>query len=165
MYSEIHTGDWWWTMQVRAGFFVIPIIFGSDETHLTNYSGDKAIWPLYISIGNLPSDIRNAPTSLGWELAALLPIPPKHAGGPQKVIDAANKDFAAGIQSALAIILKPLVKLFEDGIKVHGEMGKVYQRGFPVVCGWLADFPEYGKLLNLRKDMCPICEVKLSKLG
>src|SRR5690606_22688427 len=140
--------------------FLIPIIFGSDETHLTNFSGDKAVWPLYISIGNLPSDIRNPPTSLGWELAALIPIPLKHSSSSVKVIEAANKDFAAAIHRAIAIILSLLQKLYEDDIIVQVNHGRAYQRGYPVISDWLADFPEYIKLLNLKKDACPICEVK-----
>ncbi|RPA70531.1 hypothetical protein BJ508DRAFT_337105, partial [Ascobolus immersus RN42] len=51
VFTEMHTGDWWWNLQaaideeIGPGHFVIPILFGSDETHLTNFSGDKAVWP------------------------------------------------------------------------------------------------------------------------
>jgi len=31
---------------VPEGGTVIPLLFGSDKTHLTNFSGDKAAWPL-----------------------------------------------------------------------------------------------------------------------
>jgi len=35
------------------GDTVIPIIIMSDATQLTNFSGDKKAWPVYMTIGNL----------------------------------------------------------------------------------------------------------------
>ncbi|KAI5789104.1 hypothetical protein EDC01DRAFT_616861, partial [Geopyxis carbonaria] len=32
---------------------LVPLIFSSDETHLTNFSGGKKEWPVYMTIGNL----------------------------------------------------------------------------------------------------------------
>ncbi|KAF8415651.1 hypothetical protein EV426DRAFT_541671, partial [Tirmania nivea] len=36
---------------------IVPIICTSDKAHLTKFSGNKSIWPLYITIGNIPKDI------------------------------------------------------------------------------------------------------------
>ncbi|RPA70825.1 hypothetical protein BJ508DRAFT_195509, partial [Ascobolus immersus RN42] len=66
------------------GHFVIPLIFGSDETFQTNFSGDKNIWPLNITVGNIPSARRNKTTSSAWRLLALLPIRPKRADNTKK---------------------------------------------------------------------------------
>lgn len=59
---------------------VIPIICVSDGTHLTNFAGDKKAWPVYLTIANIPSKIRNKPTNMAIILIALLPIPPKFVG-------------------------------------------------------------------------------------
>ena len=32
---------------------LIPILLASDKTHLPNFSGDKKLYPVYISIGNV----------------------------------------------------------------------------------------------------------------
>jgi hypothetical protein len=32
---------------------VVPLVFMSDATHLTNFAGDKKAWPVYMTIGNL----------------------------------------------------------------------------------------------------------------
>ncbi|KAF8425423.1 hypothetical protein BGX38DRAFT_1081430, partial [Terfezia claveryi] len=48
--------------QVPTGCMVVPVLLASDQTHLTNFSGDKKLWPLYMSIGNIKSTIRNKPT-------------------------------------------------------------------------------------------------------
>ena len=56
------------------GDTVIPIIFMSDATHLTNFSGDKKAWPVYMTIGNLSASTRMATAMHSVLLVALLPI-------------------------------------------------------------------------------------------
>lgn len=38
---------------------VVSILALSDQTHVTNLLGDKKAWPIYITIGNLPSSMGN----------------------------------------------------------------------------------------------------------
>jgi len=61
------------------GATVVPLIGMSDQTNLTNFSGVKKAWAVYMTIGNLPSTIRNRPGSMAILLLGLLPIPPKLA--------------------------------------------------------------------------------------
>jgi len=42
-------------MTLPVGSTLIPLLFTSDETHLTNYSGDKKLWPVYMTIRNIAS--------------------------------------------------------------------------------------------------------------
>ncbi|KAF8416429.1 hypothetical protein EV426DRAFT_541326, partial [Tirmania nivea] len=53
------TSDWWWKTQDKhpENSIIVRIICTSDKAHLTNFSGDKLIWPLYMTIGNIPKDI------------------------------------------------------------------------------------------------------------
>ncbi|KAF8436974.1 hypothetical protein BGX38DRAFT_1098973, partial [Terfezia claveryi] len=44
------------------GGTLVPILLASDETHLTNFSRDKKLWPVYMSISNIRSSIRNTHT-------------------------------------------------------------------------------------------------------
>ena len=55
VYSEMNTGNWWWDTQEQLpqGATIVPVIFAFDKTHLTNFSGDKQAWPLYMTIGNI----------------------------------------------------------------------------------------------------------------
>jgi len=59
------------------GATLVPIIGRSDQTNLTNFSGDKKAWPVYPTIGNLPSAWRTTQGSMAGMLLALWPIPPK----------------------------------------------------------------------------------------
>ena len=58
----------------------VPIICASDVTFLTNFSGDKKVWPLYMTIGNIMSSTLNKESKHATVLGALLPILPKMLG-------------------------------------------------------------------------------------
>ena len=79
--TEMNSGDWWWETlkHLPAGGSIIPIILASDKTHLTNFSGDKSAWPLYMSIGTIHKDVRRIASKRAWILISFIPIPPKGA--------------------------------------------------------------------------------------
>lgn len=58
VYGEMHSRQWWSRMQKQLpnGGTLIPLIFAYDKTQLTNFSGDKAAWPVYMTIGNIDKD-------------------------------------------------------------------------------------------------------------
>jgi hypothetical protein len=73
IYNKMNTGGWWWDTQdlLPAGTTIVPVICASDNTHLTNFLGDKHAWPLCLTIGNIQKDICCTPKSapgffLGW---------------------------------------------------------------------------------------------------
>lgn len=51
---------------------VVPIIISSDKTRLTKFKG-KSAYPVYMTIGNLPKEIRRKPSLHGQILLAYLP--------------------------------------------------------------------------------------------
>jgi len=64
-------------MTLPVGSTLVPVLFASDTTHLTNFSSDGKVWSLYMSIGNIRSSIRNKPTSHTWVPVAILLNSPK----------------------------------------------------------------------------------------
>jgi len=70
----MYTWDWCWNEQDKlpAGASLVPFIFLSDSIHLTAYVGDKKIWPVYMTIGNLSSVIRMKPTTHSVDIIAVL---------------------------------------------------------------------------------------------
>ena len=46
---------------LRVGDTLVPLIFMSDGTHLSNFASDKIVWPVFMKIGNLSSKIRQMP--------------------------------------------------------------------------------------------------------
>ena len=51
------------------------MIVALDETMLTQFRGDKKGWPVYITIGNIPSKFRQQPTKNAMKLLGYLPVP------------------------------------------------------------------------------------------
>jgi len=51
---------------------VVPVLLSSDRTQVTLF-GSKTAYPVYLTIGNLPKDIRRKPSHRGQILLAYLP--------------------------------------------------------------------------------------------
>jgi hypothetical protein len=69
---------------LRVGDTVVPLIFKSDGTHLSNFACDKTEWPVYMTIGNPSSKHRQVPSTHSVVMVALLSIPIKNRNFPQK---------------------------------------------------------------------------------
>jgi len=65
----------------------VPSIFLSNGIRLSNFTGDKQEWPVYMTIGNPSSKIHQMPSTYSIEMVTLLPIPIKHRNVPQKRLD------------------------------------------------------------------------------
>ncbi|KAF8259831.1 hypothetical protein EI94DRAFT_1614028 [Lactarius quietus] len=74
----MHTGDWWWSVQQmtleshRPGATVVPVIISSDKTQLTLFGG-KSVYPVYLTIGNIPKDIWHKPSQRAQILLTYIP--------------------------------------------------------------------------------------------
>jgi len=93
---------------------LILVICASDTTHLTNFSGDKKAWPIYITIGNIKSAVRNKPSAMALILLALLPVPPKLKETSQKENPSAENN--AMIYQVLQEVMRDLQKPGEEGL-------------------------------------------------
>ncbi|KAF8441128.1 hypothetical protein BGX38DRAFT_1096931, partial [Terfezia claveryi] len=121
--------------QVPIGCTMVPILLASDQTHLTNFSGDKKLWPLYMSIGNIKFTICNKPTMNVWIPIALLPIPPKH----------------------LDRILGHPVEAQELDAPQMVCCDKKVCNCVPKLSGWLADYMENVMIHGILSNRCPVC--------
>ncbi|KZT20199.1 hypothetical protein NEOLEDRAFT_1151496 [Neolentinus lepideus HHB14362 ss-1] len=62
MYYDMYTGKWWWNTQKvvesnTPGTTIIPVLISSDKTQVTLF-GNKTAYPIYMTISNLPKEIR-----------------------------------------------------------------------------------------------------------
>ena len=51
---------------------LILVLLVSNETYLTNFSKDKKLWPIYMSVGNILSSIQNQVIVHAWIPITLL---------------------------------------------------------------------------------------------
>jgi hypothetical protein len=159
VYNEIHTADWWWETQgsVPTGGTVLPVLFASDKTHLGNFSGDKAPWPVYKSIGNISKDIRRLGSKRIWVLVALLPIPQKN---PK------DGEIHSSWHEAIEQILKPIAELDIAGPEYEWDCAdSQVRRCYPIPAAWIADYQEHVILARIINGLCPICEILWTQMG
>ena len=105
----------------------------SDQTNLTNISGNKKAWPVYMTIGNLPSTIPHRPGTMAILLLGLLPNPPKLAKSStaDKLQRLINADRLHGV---FALIFPPVNGAAQDGAPMDCADRNI-PRCFPIMSG------------------------------
>jgi len=148
---------------------LVPLIFMSDGTHLSNFAGDKKDWPVYMTIGNLSSKIRQTPSTHSVVMVALLPILIKNLNIPQKWLDEQRQTNQEVLNEVLRRVLQPLT--FKQHPSAQSGYYNVlcadvnFRRCKPVLSAWLADCPEYSDLHHLEQHVCVWCECPKNELG
>ncbi|KAH9027968.1 hypothetical protein EDB85DRAFT_2074700 [Lactarius pseudohatsudake] len=143
IYDEMHTGEWWWSVQTtleahRPGATIIPVIISSDKTQLTVFRG-KTAYPVYMSIGNIPKDIRRKPSCSAQMLLGYIPT--------SKLEGITNR---AARRRALANMFHSCMEMILDPIRLPGETG---------------DYPEQTLVTCTFNGRCPKCLVPRDQLG
>ena len=152
-------------MQLPIGSTLVSVLFASDATHLTNYSGDSKVWPLYMSIGNIRSSTRIKPSNQAWVPVALLPVGPKCVKQvPGWSDEKEEQESIKVLHSLLEIILRPLSNKAQDGIQVK-YADEVIRSCYFRVATWLADHMENSTIHCTYSTRCPICECPVHMLG
>lgn len=59
--------------RLSLGAIIVPLICGTDETQLTDFSSDMKAWPIYLTIGNIHSPIQNKYSYVALIWLAFLP--------------------------------------------------------------------------------------------
>jgi len=144
-----------------VGDTLVPTIFMSDGTLLLNFAGDKRELPVYMTIGNLSSKIRQMPSMHSVIMVALLPIPIKNHNTPQKRLDERQQTNQEVLNEVLQGVLQPLT--FKQN--PSGECGYYnvlcadgnFSCYKPVVAAWLAYCSEYSDLHHLELHVCFRC--------
>ena len=135
----------------------------SDQTNLTNFSGDKQVWPVYLTIGNLPSARGNSPGSMAVLLFALLPIPLK-LSKYSKANQRQQKINTDTLQDVFELIFASQQGVAHASVSIDCTDGKV-RLCFPILSTWIADHMENMALYGLKSNACPKCVVPTHELG
>ena len=94
---------------LRVGETLVPVIIMSDGTHLSNIAGNKSQWPVYMTMGNLSSTIRQMPSTHSVVKVTLLPIPNRNLNNAQKRLDEQRQTNRKVLSEVLWHVFQPLI--------------------------------------------------------
>ncbi|KAG8727897.1 hypothetical protein FRC10_005488, partial [Ceratobasidium sp. 414] len=173
VFDQMPTGHTWHQILHNAGqdpdAALGGVLFGSDKTHLTHYSGDVKVHALYVSLGNIKKDMRAQTSKRAWMLIAYIPIC-KWENTLEKVDPKtkAHKNALPGILSrrlfhfCMEIICEPLRELnVHEVIDPQGNVRLI----FYVLIAYLADLEEQYMIAALDKSNCVHCTATTHDFG
>ena len=182
---EMNSCRWWWITQVRTrindsiehanGYFsafqkaveantpgatIIPVLISSDKTQLTEFGG-KSAYPVYLTIGNIPKEIRRKPSHRGQILLAYLPCTrmehvPNLAGR--------RRMLANLYHSCLRRILEPLEEAGKHGVRMRRGDG-IAHRCHPILACLPMDYPEQTLAAGIKNGLCPCFPIPRDEIG
>ncbi|KAI0690834.1 hypothetical protein BC835DRAFT_1280189 [Cytidiella melzeri] len=165
MYHDMHTGRWWWATQEeverkKPGATIIPIIISSDKTQLTLFR-NKTAYPVYMTIGNIPKEIRRKPSSRAYILLAYLPTTKLERVSNK----AARRRMIANLYHAcMKKVLQPLESTGISGLSVVTGNGTTY-RAHPIFACFVGDYPEQILVTLGYTGKCACCKILHKNLG
>ncbi|KAJ7020881.1 hypothetical protein C8F04DRAFT_1295696 [Mycena alexandri] len=157
VYNEMWTGKWWSAVQAELpqGGALAPVIIATDKTQLTQFSGSKSAYPVYLTLGNLPKALRRKPTENACILLGYLSCDKiVRKGLSKQTVKSRNQKL---FHRSMRLILEPLIAAGKSGIEVTGGDGCV-RRVFPILASYVADYPEQCLVGCAKYGTCPKCQ-------
>jgi hypothetical protein len=144
----------------KPGATIVPIIISSDKTQITLFR-NKSAYPVYLTIGNLPKEIRRKPSQQGQILLAYLPTDRlEHITNKASRHRTVTNLFHAGMTQ----LLEPLRSAGRDGVKLKSGDG-VWRRCHPILASYVGDYPEQVLVTCAYYGDCASCDTEKHELG
>ncbi|KAH9021552.1 hypothetical protein EDB85DRAFT_2075544 [Lactarius pseudohatsudake] len=165
MYHDMHTGSWWWTTQaavekVTPGATIVPVLVSTDKTQLTLFR-NKSAYPVYMTIGNIPKEVRRKTSLHSYVLLGYLLTTKLE----QVVNQAKRKRLTANLYHAcMQRILEPLVSAGKNGVFMSTAGGLVHWN-HPILASFIGDYPEQVLAMCSIYGDCPVCGTSKDDLG
>ncbi|KAJ3967331.1 hypothetical protein EV361DRAFT_770678, partial [Lentinula raphanica] len=155
-------GNFWNETQdnIPPGGTVAPVIIATDKTQLTQFSGSKSAYPVYLTTGNIPKELRRKPGARTCVLIAYLSVDKLSKKGLSKT-QLKLRNYQLFHQS-MALVLESLKVAGNPagpGIEMVGGDGAV-RRVYPVLATYIADYPEQCLVTCTKYGTCPKCRRK-----
>ncbi|KIJ13120.1 hypothetical protein PAXINDRAFT_136381 [Paxillus involutus ATCC 200175] len=165
LYHDLYTGRWWWDTQKKLdaqspGATIIPILLSSDKTQVTVFR-NKSAYPIYMTIGNLPKEIRHKPSQRAQILLGYLPTTRlEHITN----LAARRRTLANLFHACMRHIVHPLKEAGWNGVPMASGDGAV-RCGHPLLASYIGDYPEQILVTGVKTGECPSCDVPRGALG
>lgn len=179
IFSEMHTGKWWHVLQVRLyqsfkvsflkyhqsllpkGATLAPVIIATDKTQLTQFSGNKSDYPVYLTIGNILKATRRKPSKQACVLIAYLSVEKMDRS---RITEEEHRSQVKHLfHKSMHIVLEPLINAGINGIEMISSDGSI-RRVYPILTCYVADYPEQCLVACTKYGTCPKCRVSAEQL-
>jgi len=143
------------------GVTIIPLFISSDKTRVVAF-GTKTAYPVYLTIGNIPKELRRKPSRRTHILLGYLPTTPLHHVSST----ASRRRMLANLfHYCFAQMLEPLKHLATTGPIEMSSGDGVVRRTFPILACFVGDYPEQVLVSGCKTGDCPRCPAKRVELG
>ncbi|KAJ7687527.1 hypothetical protein B0H17DRAFT_894228, partial [Mycena rosella] len=139
--------------KIATGGALAPVIIATDKTQLTQFSGGKSAYPVYLTLGNIPKSLRRKPSQNACVLLGYLSVDEITRNGLSKQ----TKPFHVFMH----LILQPLIAAGNDGMEVVGGDGTV-RLVFPILASY--PYPEQCLVGSSKYGTCPKCQQSAADL-
>ena len=138
----------------------MPVIISSDKTQLTDFGG-KTAYPVYLTIGNLPKEIRRKPSHHSHTLLAYLPTTQlEHVSNKS-----ARRHMLANLyHSYMGRIFQPLKTAGIEGVQMFRGDGVAF-RCHPILACLPTDYQEQVLITGVKNGLCPSCPIPCEEIG
>ncbi|KIK11805.1 hypothetical protein PISMIDRAFT_70299, partial [Pisolithus microcarpus 441] len=131
------------------GATLVPIIAASDKTPVTRHTGSLEMHPLFLTIGNIDSDVHMKATAYAWHCVAFMPT----------VKFDIHPDYQTILQARLwhrcvDIVTEKLKRAANVGEFMTDPFGDVWHCFTPLVA-WTADLPEQQLITSVSRNASP----------
>ncbi|KAF8879110.1 hypothetical protein CPB84DRAFT_1817458 [Gymnopilus junonius] len=166
IFSEMWTSKWWHVCQVCVsklplGATMAPVIIATDKTQLTQFSGSKSAYPIYLTIGNIPKAICHKPSKKACILIGYLSI---NKIDRKDLTECARRSKVQRLfHESMQIILEPLIMAGNTRVEMVSADGAVHLV-FPILSCYVVDYPEQCLVMCLKYGTCVKCKAKVTEL-
>ncbi|KIK78883.1 hypothetical protein PAXRUDRAFT_36551 [Paxillus rubicundulus Ve08.2h10] len=165
LYHDLHTGTWWWNTQKslkeRApSATIIPVLLSTNKTQVTMFR-NKSAYPIYMTISNIPKEIRRKPSRRTKVLLGYLPTTKlDHISN----LAACHQTLANLFHACMHEILHLLKDAGSHGVNMTSGGGVVHC-GHPLVACYIRDYLEQTLISGTKTGECPGCDIPRGSLG
>ncbi|EJU01534.1 hypothetical protein DACRYDRAFT_52841 [Dacryopinax primogenitus] len=144
--------------QLPHGATLVPVILAMDKTQLTQFSGNRQGYPVYLMISNLPKEIKKLISMQSWMLIGLLPMDLFDKMG---LSDEAAKCLFHFCKTQL---IQEIKSTGMEGVEMVSADGLV-RLCFPILRGYIGNYPENCLASCMAYSSCPIGNIGRHDMG
>ncbi|KAJ3775118.1 hypothetical protein FB446DRAFT_638542 [Lentinula raphanica] len=166
LFHDMYTGGWWWSTQARLdrhagpGRTIVPILLSSDKTQVTLFR-NKTVYPVYMTIGNIPKELRRKPSRRAYILVGYLPTTSlEHIKSPSS----RRRSLANLFHACMRTIVRPLEAVGATGLVMTSGDG-VKRHCHPIFAAYISDYPEQIVVTCCISGTCPRCTIPRQSIG